>query len=763
MSKSLNTSFNNMLAHAAVSLAEGRSKKEIIEIYHDAKVEYPTRNSSNLLPDKSSEVTVNFSDISNFRSENNHNLSQELLLSPVKQTSSEDSNSTLSIKVDQSSTIEILSNDNINIQEQTMLIDNAINSTPFVTPSKTKSKTPIKKKRSPKSKKKGSLTTSSTSSKQGEKTDEKEIQEEVEGLIGCDISKEASETDNSSNTKLIEDSRESSEIDNNGSIKPAEESKGKKSVLGKKKRWAKIDFLLVKALSMIPENQGTRSQIFAAADSFLKQLNKENSSIKICNSKTPKNSYSSALTNNTKGIFEKFNVPGNPIEHFKPVFPLDNFEFAYKKHQEWNEQLYSKVLGKIYEPENYQQIYKKTKKSLKLAFRKNPDDENPNFLTCNAPNFLIKEKKKLLKQNQYKYPHRIILDLRCKKVKLENQTYQQSYNSLLKNLTIESNPSLINNIAVDSNPSPLVISPIISEDNAANQLNNNPPISTSPSIMNDIPNSLPLTEESSALTNNNNNSPIISSINNATNLNQVNIQSSTVNTLNINNSTFSAKFEVIDHSSSATLVYNSIHSNNDNQETKAINDIQPTSDSAIRTVNSLNNSEIEVIDDIQLTSTSSAETVIKSRKHHREQLPIPTNWKDLFYVGPSTIKGANLGLFAKRFVPKDTVIGYYFGVPTTEYDFDKHKGLNKYVSSYSIKYYDFILDATDNNNELYKDKDGGILCPFHFMNEHPDFTNVRFNEGSELNQVECITECDVFKGQELFVFYGVEYEREYQF
>ncbi|CAG8676908.1 19443_t:CDS:2 [Dentiscutata erythropus] len=139
---------------------------------------------------------------------------------------------------------------------------------------------------------------------------------------------------------------------------------------------------------------------------------------------------------------------------------------------------------------------------------------------------------------------------------------------------------------------------------------------------------------------------------------------------------------------------------------------------------------------------------------------VPKNLNDVVEIRPSTIPNAGNGLFAKRNLPMATPLGFYFGVPTMEDEFDQNKDKVGRASHYSMRYKHTILDATDDKGEPFTDPNGKIHCPFHFMNEDP-FGNMVFLEGSEVNQVICWTKRDIKKGEELFVYYGGEVDREH--
>ncbi|CAG8583582.1 13203_t:CDS:2 [Funneliformis caledonium] len=139
---------------------------------------------------------------------------------------------------------------------------------------------------------------------------------------------------------------------------------------------------------------------------------------------------------------------------------------------------------------------------------------------------------------------------------------------------------------------------------------------------------------------------------------------------------------------------------------------------------------------------------------------VPKSLDDVVEVRPSTIQNAGNGLFAKRNLPMATPLGFYFGVPMMEDDFDNSKDKIGRASHYSMRYKHTILDATDEKGEPFTDPNGPIFCPFHFMNEDP-FGNMVFLEGGDVNQVICWTKRDIRKGEELFVYYGGDVDREH--
>ncbi|KAJ2889598.1 hypothetical protein IWW38_004611, partial [Coemansia aciculifera] len=142
-------------------------------------------------------------------------------------------------------------------------------------------------------------------------------------------------------------------------------------------------------------------------------------------------------------------------------------------------------------------------------------------------------------------------------------------------------------------------------------------------------------------------------------------------------------------------------------------------------------------------------------------LKIPTCWRDIVEVKPSSIPNAGNGLFAVCDLPGGVPLGFYFGVPMTEDEFDSLKEKVGLASHYSIMYRKTVLDATDKDGMPYADPDGPMYCPFHFMNEDREGQryNITFLEGVKVNQIICLTSRAIKCGEELFVSYGDEVDR----
>lgn len=175
------------------------------------------------------------------------------------------------------------------------------------------------------------------------------------------------------------------------------------------------------------------------------------------------------------------------------------------------------------------------------------------------------------------------------------------------------------------------------------------------------------------------------------------------------------------------------------------------------------------------SSSSPAPTTPKTSSKKKESIPsepfipldqldlsnIPQSWHDIVYVAPSLIPGGGNGLFAKRNLPYNTPIGFYFGVPMTEDEFDSTKDRVGRASEYSIMYRRTVLDATDASGQPITDPTSTRYCPFHFMNEtnSQKTASVAFVEGAIVNQIICWTKKDIPQDEELLVWYGKDVHR----
>ncbi|CAO3632293.1 unnamed protein product [Mucor hiemalis] len=128
----------------------------------------------------------------------------------------------------------------------------------------------------------------------------------------------------------------------------------------------------------------------------------------------------------------------------------------------------------------------------------------------------------------------------------------------------------------------------------------------------------------------------------------------------------------------------------------------------------------------------------------------PKSWQEVV----SLRKSNQYGLFANRYLPKNIPLGFYFGVPLTEDEFDSMKDGVGQAAELSYMYKNrTVIDPTDESGKFYE-LNGNPLCPFHFIKEtmSPEKANVAFYEGNALNQIVCWTKKDISAGDELFVF-----------
>ncbi|KAI7887754.1 uncharacterized protein EV154DRAFT_426860 [Mucor mucedo] len=168
----------------------------------------------------------------------------------------------------------------------------------------------------------------------------------------------------------------------------------------------------------------------------------------------------------------------------------------------------------------------------------------------------------------------------------------------------------------------------------------------------------------------------------------------------------------------------------------------------------------------QRNLTKSESMVVKKTKkeEHKDEQGTPRQWQDIIALKKSTASANDnyhyynnnnyYGLFASRPLPHNIPLGYYFGVPMTEDEFDSMKDGIGQASEYSYMYQKTVIDPTDKNGRIYY-HDGAPLCPFHYIKETTirEKVNVAFYEGEIKNQIVCWTKKDISPGDELFAFY----------
>lgn len=157
-------------------------------------------------------------------------------------------------------------------------------------------------------------------------------------------------------------------------------------------------------------------------------------------------------------------------------------------------------------------------------------------------------------------------------------------------------------------------------------------------------------------------------------------------------------------------------------------------------------------------SASTATTIMnvpnETRLEDLDTTDVPRSLHDIVAVQPSTIPNAGNGLFARRDLPARIPLGFFFGVPMTEDEFDSLKEHVGVASQYRIMYQNTVLDGTDDRGNPYRDPSGPIWCPFHFINESSALMlNVELVEGAVANQVIVFTTREIRENEELFASY----------
>ena len=161
---------------------------------------------------------------------------------------------------------------------------------------------------------------------------------------------------------------------------------------------------------------------------------------------------------------------------------------------------------------------------------------------------------------------------------------------------------------------------------------------------------------------------------------------------------------------------------------------------------------------------------------------------DCLRVGPSTVPGAGLGLFAARFMPKGTVLGTYPGVllPLGQHSASAKVRDCPACASYIWRFTDnqYVIDPTDHGDGTLgpvckggNPSQPGSVVLFNVLsllglwrgvptalcriNEPPKGgdVNVVTEEDLESRTVTFALERDVYAGEELHIDYGLTYDR----
>ncbi|KAI8142571.1 hypothetical protein BJV82DRAFT_615307 [Fennellomyces sp. T-0311] len=137
---------------------------------------------------------------------------------------------------------------------------------------------------------------------------------------------------------------------------------------------------------------------------------------------------------------------------------------------------------------------------------------------------------------------------------------------------------------------------------------------------------------------------------------------------------------------------------------------------------------------------------LMARRQRQEDIDlkdVPKSWRDIVRVVD------NQRVVAARPLPRNTPLGFYFGVPMTVDEFTSLKLGVGSASEYCVPYRNkTVLDPTDDDGQLHSAS--LVYCPFHYMRKRSDSSaNVCLMEGPALNQVGCWTRRDIAEGEEL--------------
>lgn len=119
-------------------------------------------------------------------------------------------------------------------------------------------------------------------------------------------------------------------------------------------------------------------------------------------------------------------------------------------------------------------------------------------------------------------------------------------------------------------------------------------------------------------------------------------------------------------------------------------------------------------------------------------------------IKSSTIKGAGLGVFAKKFIPKGTLIGWYRGIFKTEEEWentDQDQYIWRLQDEYDNDYYIDGYPIKKSNKLRYVN---GARTPSQFL-------SINVEAYQSYDKIWYRTSKKINKGMELIVDYGDEY------
>ncbi|KAJ1917738.1 hypothetical protein H4219_003050 [Mycoemilia scoparia] len=536
--------------------------------------------------------------------------------------------------------------------------------------------------------------------------------------------------------------------DNNNNSKPSSKEKP---------RWYNQMYIMFLALRQSPDYTASRSELVRKAVELDKKISDERKLPRVFTGKTPMNSASALLTNNGDKHFIQFRPPGARCYYFKLAYKPGDFESALAHYNEWNHTLITHDWPICFAPPS-----SKDEDKTQQQKQQNSDD-NKNMVTMALENFSQIQKicNDSESDNNDNKLHQLSPKPRtgCSVTEAVNASVLGGGGGGDDDGTIPLKHSVTAKYPLDQERSHI-----------KTKINNNDVQKpTSPNKQNDCcgvihidkPDKQCLISKEECKRDFENYNDSYKNVNSNSNNN------------NNNNNNQSEKIASSQAANIDTTTKNDRGNNNNNgsNESKISHNKNNTKD----TDNNHNNSN-----DDKCISDTNNHGKLPSLQQHQDQgqqennsssssssnnnnptQDIPKSWQDVVRVGPSTIPAAGNGLFAIRDLPAHCPLGFYFGVPMTEDEFDSLKDNSGVASHYSIMYRKTVLDACDENGQPYTDPNGRLYCPFHFMNE--DRTgksqNMTFLEGTKVNQIICSTTRKIKAGEELFVFYGDEVDR----
>ncbi|KAI9303914.1 hypothetical protein BJ944DRAFT_241020 [Cunninghamella echinulata] len=488
-------------------------------------------------------------------------------------------------------------------------------------------------------------------------------------------------------------------------------------------RWHNQACMLFLALRDHPQHEMPRTELINAALELDKNISKEKKLPHAFRGKTPKNSASAILTNNHGKHFQAFRPDGSRSMHFRLTFKPANFMKASKLYREWLEILY--------------------KHDWPLCFGKPQKDTNEN-----------NDSKSL---NSPPTPHPTTTTVA--------QSSPSSSSPNEKNntsLTTKASLPLIPSINEKNTKSTDTIIPSCGSTSSTAiddiSLLPTPPISNSPSFDQDF-------------SDNKNQAKIVPEEGEDQDEDNVSFRSHPTEfdyfmalrqqereRLTMNSADeYNKENQIVDQSMlpSPTHHYpfNNGYNIHDefNQNKKNVEEVK---DNDLQQQQQLNGSNISICD------TISWKIVGDSYYLKSSDTPIiPTSWRDIVRVEHKyTTKGDTYyTVYANRRLPCNIPIGFYFGVPVSEEEFDLFKEDNGQALSTSVMYGKTILDPTDDYGQLFTDpnqEQTKVYCPFNFIREAdtPEHSNISLLKGRIQNQVICWTQREIAKDEELLTW-----------